>query len=423
MATTSPIDLQIVQVRIDDLRPDPANPRKISDQELDALTRSLREFDFVQPVLARREERVVIAGHQRLVAARRLGWKTVPVIFLDVTPEQAHLLNLALNKISGEWDEQLLARLLADLKVIPDMDLSLSGFSEEELQRFLKKLEAEDARERVETFNLAAAFAEAADKPPVTQPGDLWLLGDHRLLCGDATSEADVARLFDGKQAVLLATDPPYLVDYTGGEHPPTKANQGKANRNKHWDEYTDPESGVDFFARFLRVGLGHLGEGSAIYQWHATRRQALVEEAWKQVGLLVHQTIVWVKARGVLTRSHYMWSHEHCFYGWREGKPPRLKPPANQRTVWEIDHAGEPKDLHPTIKPLEIFLRPIEYHTRPGDVVYEPFLGSGTQLIAAEKTGRICYAIDQEPRYVEIAVARWESFSGQKATREPAGS
>jgi DNA modification methylase len=176
----------------------------------------------------------------------------------------------------------------------------------------------------------------------------------------------------------------------------------------------------VDFFARFLRVGLLHLREDSAIYQWHATRRQALVEEAWKQVGLLVHQTIVWVKARGVLTRSHYLWSHEPCFYGWVEGKPPRLKPPANQRTVWEIDQAGEPKDLHPTIKPLEIFLRPIEYHTRPGDLVYEPFSGSGTQLIAAEKTGRLCYAVDQEPRYIDIAVRRWEAFSGRTATREP---
>jgi ParB-like chromosome segregation protein Spo0J len=241
MATIAPTDLQIVPVPIDDLRPDPANPRRISDQELDALTRSLREFGFVQPVLVRHEDKMVIGGHQRLLAARRLGWKTVLVIFLDVTDEQAHLLNLALNRISGEWDEQLLARLLVDLKTSPEVDLSLSGFSDEELQRFLKKLEAEDKRERVETFDLAAAFAEVDDKPTLTQPGDLWLLGDHRLLCGDATSEDDVARLFDGKQAVLMATDPPYLVDYTGGEHPPTKANQVKANRNKNWDEYDDP--------------------------------------------------------------------------------------------------------------------------------------------------------------------------------------
>jgi DNA modification methylase len=420
MPTASPADLQIIQVPIDDLRPDPANPRRISDSELDALTRSLREFGFVQPVLARRDDKLVVGGHQRLVAARRLGWKTVPVIFLDVSQEQAHVLNLALNKISGEWDQDLLARLLADLQQTPDVDLSLSGFEPVEITALLKHLESQDKRDRVETFDVDAALAEAAERPPTTQPGDLWHLGDHRLLCGDSTNEQHVARLFGDQQAVLMATDPPYLVDYTGGEHPPTRANQGKANRNKHWDEYSDPESGVEFFATFLRVGLSHLREDAAVYQWHATRRQAIVEEAWRQVGLLVHQTIVWVKARGVLTRSHYMWAHEPCFYGWREGHPPKLKPPANQRTVWEIAQWGEPKDLHPTIKPLEIFLRPIEYHTRPGDIVFEPFSGSGTQLIAAEKSGRICYAIDQEPRYVDIAVARFEAFSGQKATREP---
>jgi DNA modification methylase len=133
---------------------------------------------------------------------------------------------------------------------------------------------------------------------------------------------------------------------------------------------------------------------------------------------LLVHQTVIWSKSHGVLTRSHYMWSHEPCFYGWREGSPPKLKPPPNARTVWEIDQWGEPKDLHPTIKPVELFVRPIESHTRPGDVVYEPFSGSGTQLIAAEKTGRVCYAIDQEPRYVDVAVKRWEAFTGKKAVK-----
>jgi ParB-like chromosome segregation protein Spo0J len=319
---TTATDLQIAQVPIDELHPDPANPRTISSAELDALTRSIREFGLIQPILARHEDKMVIGGHQRLVAARRLGWTTVPVIYLDLTSEQAHLLNLALNKISGEWDQDLLARLLADLQQTPDVDLSLSGFEPVEITALLKHLESADKRDRVETFDVDTALAEAGERPPTTQPGDLWRLGDHRLLCGDSTNEEDVARLFAGKQAVLMATDPPYLVDYMGGEHPPTKANQGKANRNKHWDEYHDPESGVDFFARFLRVGLSHLREDAAIYQWHATRRQAIVEEAWKQVGLLVHQTIVWVKTRGVLTRSHYMWSHEPCFYGGAKATP-----------------------------------------------------------------------------------------------------
>src|SRR4051794_39676635 len=412
-------DLQITQVPIDALPPDPATPRKISAEELDRLTRSLREFGFLQPVIARHEDHIVVGGHQRLVAARRLGLKTVPAIFVDLSQEKSHLLNLALNRISGDWDEQLLGRLLADLQSADGVDLALPGFEDDEIKRLLRKMDAEEKRYAPEHFDLEAGLAEA-EAEPITQPGDLWLLGDHRLLCGDSTNAEDVARLMDGKQASLLATDPPYLVDYDAQNHPPSKANREKANRNKNWDEYKDPDTSVEFFVRFLKEGLSHLAPGSAIYQWHATRRQKLVEEAWQQCGLLVHQTIVWVKARGVLTRSHYLWSHEPCFYGWVEGTPPKLKPPANERTVWHIDQQGEQSGIHPTQKPVELFVRPIEFHTRPGDVVYEPFSGSGTQLIAAERTGRLCYALEQEPRYCDVAVARWESFSGEKAVQEP---
>jgi DNA modification methylase len=417
----TPTALQIVQVPIDALRPDPANPRRISDAELDALTRSLRAFGFVQPVLARHEDHVVIGGHQRLVAARRIGLKTVPVLYLDISLEQARLLNLALNRISGTWDDQLLGQLLADLSSMPEVDLSLSGFEDAEITSFLKRIDAAQKRDQVETFDVDAALGEA-ERTPITQPGDLWLLGDHRLLCGDSTSESDVARLFAGQQAVLMATDPPYLVDYTGGEHPPRRAN-APATRNKHWDAYKDPEASVSFFADFLRVALQHLVPDAAIYQWHATRRQALLEAAWVQNRLLVHQTIIWVKASGVLTRSHYLWSHEPCFYGWVEGHTPKRKPPPNQRTIWEVGQHGEQLGIHPTQKPVELFVRPIESHTRPGEIVYEPFSGWGMQLIAAERTGRLCYAIDREPTYVDVAVKRGEAFSGKSAVREQAGA
>src|SRR5439155_7345368 len=167
---------QIVHVPIDDLHPDPKNPRKISSEELDRLTRSLREFGFLQPVIARHDDHIVVGGHQRLVAARRLGYKTVPVIFVDLSPEQSHLLNLALNRISGDWHEALLARLLADLQLAEGVDLALSGFEDDEIKRLLRKLEAEDKRFKPESFDLDAALAEA-ETAPITQPGDLWLLG------------------------------------------------------------------------------------------------------------------------------------------------------------------------------------------------------------------------------------------------------
>jgi len=411
--------LTIENVDIESLHPDPANPRRIGKDELEALTRSLRQFGFVQPVLVRKSDNVVIGGHQRLLAARRLGWKTVPVVFLDLSVEQSRLLNLALNKISGEWDQELLAQMLADLNPVEEIDLSLSGFSEEELGKLLKSLDVREKKERVETFDVDAAL-KAAQSAPVAKRGDLWRLGDHRLLCGDSTDVGDVGRLFGEEKAVLMATDPPYLVDYQGGNHPASKANKGRATKDKHWDDYHDPEMAVDFFARFLRAGLEHLATNSAVYQWHATRRQALVEQAWTQCGLLVHQTIVWVKARGVLTHSHYLWQHEPCFYGWLEGKPPRLKPPSDDSTVWQISQENEQMGIHPTQKPLELFERPISYHTEPNDVCYEPFLGSGTQLIACERLGRRCYAIELEPAYVDVAIRRWEAFTGGRAQKEP---
>src|SRR5450759_3038792 len=205
--------LAIEQVPIDQLRPDPANPRRISEDELDSLERSLRQFGFVQPVLARKADGTVIGGHQRLVAARRLGLATVPVTYLDLSIEQARLLNLALNKIGGSFDEQLLARLLADLQASPDIDLSLSGFGEDEIKDLLRSLEVREKREQVESFDLDAALEEAT-RAPRSKPGDLWVLGDHRLLCGDSTDPAAVARLLDGAEPKLLATDPPYGVSY-----------------------------------------------------------------------------------------------------------------------------------------------------------------------------------------------------------------
>jgi DNA modification methylase len=410
-------EIAITQVPISELHLDPANPRRISDQEMESLTRSIREFGLVDPIIARREDKSVIGGHQRLLAARRLGLKQVPVVFVDLSQQQATLLNLALNRISGSWDQELLARLLTELKDIPEVDLSLSGFSEEELKMYLKGLESREKRDRLESFDLEEAL-KVAQAAPVAQRGDMWLLGDHRLLCGDSTNVCDVARLMHGQRASLLATDPPYLVDYSGGNHPASRANR-KETRDKNWDEYVDPEASVEFYQKFLSLALEYLKPNSAIYQWHAHRRQALVEQAWRDCGLLVHQQIIWMKSRGVLTHSHYLWSHEPCLYGWREGQPPKRKPPSNQRTVWELDQQGSSMNIHPTQKPLELFMRPMEFHTEPGDICYEPFLGSGTQLIAAEKLGRVCYAMERESQYVDVAVLRWEAFTGEKAWRE----
>jgi len=203
--------LAIEHVDIESLRPDPANPRKISDADLEALTRSIQEWGFVQPVLARREDNVVIGGHQRLLAARRLGMKAVPVIFVDLSLEQARLLNLALNKISGTWDEELLARMVADLQTVDGLDLSLSGFSEAELDKLLKSLDVREKRERPEAFDVDAAL-EAARAATRARTGELWALGDHRLLIGDAGDAAAAQRLLGEVRPTMCFTDPPYNV-------------------------------------------------------------------------------------------------------------------------------------------------------------------------------------------------------------------
>ncbi|MCY4107745.1 MAG: site-specific DNA-methyltransferase [Chloroflexi bacterium] len=414
-------ELSVVHLPIDDMRPDPANPRRISDSELDSLTRSMRRFGFVDPVIARREDKTVIGGHQRLLAARRLGLASVPVILLDLSDEQARLLNLALNRISGSWDRELLARLLAELDETPEIDVSLSGFDDDEVAKLLKSLDAQDKRERIEHFDPEAAL-NAAQSNAVAQPGDLWRMGDHRLLCGDSTDVGAVGRLFGEKRASLMATDPPYLVDYSGGSDSASRSNRGDPDRAQHWDDYRDPASSVEFYFKFLTAGLTHLVSHSAVYQWHAHRRQALVEEAWTKAGLLVHQQIIWCKSRGVLTRSFFLWQHEPCFVGWVEGKMPKRKPPSNVSTIWNVDQRFEQMGIHPTQKPVELFIRPIEYHTEPGEIVYEPFSGSGTQIIAAERTGRVCFAVEQAPAYVDVAVKRWEAFTGLEATRVGVG-
>jgi len=410
--------LEIIHLPLGELRPDPANPRRISEEELESLTRSISEFGMIDPIIVRKKDKVVIGGHQRLIVARKLGLKQVPVVLMDLSEDQSHVLNLALNRISGTWDQELLAWLLGELKDVPDVDITLTGFSEDELRKHLKSLGSQEKRERLETFDLDEAM-EAAQAAPVAHTGDLWLLGDHRVLCGDSTDSSDVARLMNGEQACLMATDPPYLVDYSGGNHLAPAGRTAKKNADNHWDEYVDPEASIEFFRSFLALAMEHLRPNTAIYQWHAYKRQALVEQAWRESGLLVHQQIIWAKARGVLTHSHYLWAHEPCFYGWVEGHQPSKKPPASERTIWQLDQQGSSMNIHPTQKPLELFLRPIEYHTEPGDICYEPFLGSGTQLIAAEKLSRVCYAMEREPQYVDMAIKRWESFTGEQARRE----
>jgi DNA modification methylase len=409
--TTHPLpSLTVDEVPIDQLRPDPANPRRIGDAELDALERSLRQFGFVQPVLARREDGVVVGGHQRLVAARRLGLTTVPVIWLDLPVEQARLLGLALNKISGSWDEQLLARLLAELQAGTGVDLSLSGFDEDEVQALLRSLDARERRERVEQFDLETALEEAT-RAPRSKPGELWILGPHRLLCGDATRASDLERVLAGHQASMTFTDPPYNVDL--GHH---GGHQRGAKRRSIANDALDPVA-WEGFVRASSRNLLAVTDG-ALYVCMSSKELPLVSRVLAEEGGHWSDTLIWAKDRFVLGRADYQRAYEPIWYGWREGAEHHWCGDRDQGDVWSIARPAE-APLHPVMKPLALMERAMANSSPEGALVLDVFLGSGSTLIAAERTGRVCAGIELDPVYVDVSLARWERFSGQAAVRE----
>jgi DNA modification methylase len=402
-----PATFQVEQVPIDKLRPDPANPRRISDEQIEALTRSIREFGPVQPLLVRRADRTIVGGHQRLLALRRLGYRTVPVIWLDISQEKARLLNLALNKISGTWDEELLGRMLADLKPVEDIDLSLSGFSPQELDKLLKSLDARDKKARQEHFDLDAAL-EAARAAPRAKHGDLFALGDHRLLCGDACDGAAVRRLLDGKRAAMAFTDPPYNVSL--GDHGGQQRGQ---RRRRLKNDALPPEQWESFVRAWSRNLLASVD--GAVYVCMSTKEWPLVSRVLAEEGAHWSDTVVWVKDRFVLGRADYQRQYEPIYFGWREGAEHYWCGDRDQSDVWRIERPSA-SDAHPTMKPLALIERALENSSRPGDLVLDLFLGSGSTIIAAERTGRVCYGVEIDPHYVDVAVMRWEAFTGEKA-------
>jgi len=397
---------EIEQADLESLRPDPANPRRMSDAELEALTRSLREFGFVVPVIARREDNVVIGGHQRLLAARRLGMKTVPVIFLDLTWEQARVLNLALNKISGSWDDELLARLLADLQAVGDLDLSLSGFREDELDSFLKSLDAREKRDRPEAFDVEAAL-EAARAATRAKRGELWALGDHRLLISDATDAGDVGRLLGEKRPAMAFCDPPYNVAL--GDHGGQQRGQRK---RRIANDAMEPEEWETFVRGWIR-NLLRAVEGT-IYICMSSKELATVCRVLGEEGGHWSDTLIW-KKQFTLGRADFQRAYEPIIYCWRDGAKHQWHGGRDQGDVWEIERASA-NPLHPTTKPLALVEKAITNSSSAGDLVLDLFLGSGSTLIASERTGRVCYGMELDPHYGSVVLARYESFSGEEA-------
>ncbi|MBS0189673.1 MAG: DNA modification methylase [Planctomycetes bacterium] len=423
----------IKSVPVHRIKPAAYNPRKSlapGDPEFEKLRRSLGEFGLVEPLVWNKRTGNLVGGHQRFAVLLAEGAKTVEVSVVDLPLEKEKALNLALNKIQGEWDQDKLAALLDELTKESSVDVDLTGFAQVEADAIIAEfLDRQSYNGNDSDFNVDAEL-ERIQKvgKTVTKPGDLIVLGNdprlqNVLLCGDCTKPADVQRLMGDDRAILFATDPPYLVDYDGTNHPGKK--RALAKKNKDWSgsygvTWDDAKANADLYQRFIATAVEHaIAENAAWYCWHASRRQAMLEAEWKAAGAFVHQQIIWAKNRPILTRSHYGWQHEPCFYGWLEGnRPPRNKDAPNASSVWQIDTiaSGEDRPDHPTPKPLDVFEIPMLQHTKAGELCYEPFAGSGTQIIAAQKLKRRCRAIEISPVYCDLIVRRFIAFAGRGA-------
>jgi DNA modification methylase len=392
---------------------DEKNANKGTKRGRELLGESLEKYGAGRSVVLDRRDRV-IAGNKTIEAARAAGMKSVAVIESDGSSlvavqrgdldlkrdKKARELAIADNRVSEidlDWNPEVLASL----------DLDLSQFwNESELNSLLKDLRNNELSAPEPKTDQAAEL----QRKWKTKRGQIWEIGQHRLMCGDSGNECDVTALIAGKTAKLCATDPPYLVSYDAKNHPSKNFSDGK---NKDWKgRYADKrktESLGPFYEAFLRQALAVCEEDAGIYVWHASQRQIEVEKAMRDCGILVHQQIIWVKNKPVLTHSFYMWQHEPCFFGWKQGHKPKRNLGSFPTTVWQINVPVLPgvESRHPTEKPLELFVTPILLHTQPGDLCYEPFSGSGTHLCAAENTGRRCFAMEIEPAFVAVALER----------------
>ncbi len=410
------IVMRVVLWPIDRPKPYPKNARKWTAAAVEKVAASIREYGWRQPIVVDIND-VIIIGHLRLAAARSLGLTEVPVhVASELTPEQVKGLRLMDNRSheEAEWDLALLAPEIADLSVL-SFDLSLTGFDDAELDAMLRDPLAADAAE------LAPPLPEVA----VTRPGDLWLLGPHRVLCADATTPEAVARLLAASKPKLLVTDPPYGIELDSewrdraglNKHGPPETSYVKHRTEGHWNTTISSDTRADWSEAFALVPSLQVA-----YVWHASKFTREVLDGLLRIGFVHHQQIIWNKGRAVLTRTPYWFAHEPAWFVRKKNAPWYGKAGENS-TVWEVPSpkfimggSGEDKFDHPTQKPLELMRRPILNHTRRSEMVYDAFLGSGTTLMAAELTERVCLGMELDPKYCDVVVQRWQQFSGKEA-------
>lgn len=410
--------LTVRSISVSKINPAPYNPRvdlKPGDPEYEKLKRSLDTFGCVEPLVWNQRTGNLVGGHQRFKVLLGQGEEKVAVSVVDLPLEREKALNVALNKVQGNWDENLLAALLQDLGEIPDFDVSLTGFDRAEIGDLLDRVNWEEQTSE-DDFDLADALAAAESRPPVTQTGDLIELGQHRLVCGDSAKAEDVARVLDGGKADLVFTDPPYNVAYYGGDRPtPQKA---RPKQSRQWQRiYMDDLSQPEYEAWLRRI-FDHVFEsmapGAPFYIWNGHRQFGPMHAMLNEKQIHVSSVITWAKESFAIGYGDYNQQTEFCLYGWNPGGAHRWFGPTNESTLWQVRRDRTKSYNHPTQKPIALAGRAMRNSSRRGDMVLDVFLGSGSTLIAAEGLGRCCCGIEIDPRYCDAIVRRYIACVGE---------
>lgn len=383
------MDLKIEYLDINDLKPYGRNAKKHPKEQVQRIVNSIKEFGMCDPIGIWGKDNLIVEGHGRLFALKELGYTEVPVIRLDhLTEEQRKAYTLAHNKTNeSEWDIEL---LLDELNDITDFDMSDFGFELEE--------ESEEPKEVVEDD-----FDGEVPEEPKSKLGDIYQLGEHRLMCGDSTKVEDVEKLMNGNKADLILTDPPYNVDYEG------------SSGMKIQNDNMDGESFKTFLTDVFRNVDSVMKEGAAFYIWFADVETYNFTAAVKEVGWKLAQTLIWVKNSLILGRKDYHFKHEPCLYGWKLGASHNWYGDRRQVTTLEFNKPSR-NEMHPTMKPLDLIGYQIKNSSKSNDIVLDVFGGSGSTLVACEQLNRKCYTMELDPKYVDVIINRWETLTGKEA-------
>jgi site-specific DNA-methyltransferase (adenine-specific) len=380
---------------LDALKPAAYNPRKklkAGDKEYEKIKNSIQEFGYVEPIIVN-YDMTVIGGHQRLTVLKDMGYTEVQCVVVHIEDEaKVKALNIALNKITGAWDEQLLADLLVDLQS-QDFNTDFTGFEAPEIEQLFSKVHNKEITE--DDFDVE----EELKNPTMTQSGDVWLLGRHRLVCGDSTKPETYDVLMDGQTANLVVTDPPYNVN--------VEETAGKIKN----DNMSDEDFYKFLFAAFVCMEQ-NMAQDASIYVFHADTEGLNFRKAFHDAGFYLSGCCIWKKNALVLGRSPYQWKHEPCLFGWKLGGKHQWYSDRKQTTVWEYDRPKSSKE-HPTMKPVALMAYPIQNSCMSNCIVLDPFLGSGSTLMACEETNRICYGIELDEKFADVIVKRYIELKG----------